>query len=127
MWNTDSQKAQETALVLLFRDRRESMWDSEVSELVGEVEERLDGVFVTYALEAATQPSLDDALAAARFMGCSEAFVAVVGEAPNAVFAPPRLAGGARLSGSVAVDESAEAIASAFMLAMTADDVAACA
>jgi len=63
------------ALVLNLRDDSASLWDLEVNGLVEELEDRLDGVYVTFAAGRAGRPSLADALAAVRFAGCSSAVV----------------------------------------------------
>ena len=55
------------------------MWSSEVNDLVGEVEELVQGSFVTYALMNGQRPSLSDAVLAARFSGCTSVAVLVLG------------------------------------------------
>jgi hypothetical protein len=47
--------------------------------LVHEVQELLDGVYVTYALSSGTSPDFRDATAAARFGGCESMVVVPVG------------------------------------------------
>jgi hypothetical protein len=63
------------ALVLLFPGDHPRLWDPEISALVDELEERLDDVFVTHAAERGG-PTVADALAAARYAGCSWAVLA---------------------------------------------------
>jgi hypothetical protein len=63
------------ALVVVFPPGVKGLFNPEVHGLVREVEERLDGVYVTYALSSGTSPSLRDAMAAARFVGCESAVV----------------------------------------------------
>ena len=48
-------------LVVVFPDEQATLWDGKVNGLVGEVEERFDGPFVTFALLNGRQPSLVDA------------------------------------------------------------------
>lgn len=64
------------ALIVRFDRDRLPLWDGEVDALVAELEERLDGVYVT-AAAGPGGPTLRDALAAARFAGCDWAVVAV--------------------------------------------------
>ena len=64
------------ALILRFDRERVPLWDTEAGALVEELEECLDGVFVTPAAGAGG-PTVRDALAAARFAGCPWAVVAV--------------------------------------------------
>ena len=51
------------------------LFNSAVYGLVREVQERLDDVFVTYALSSAGSPDLRDAMTAARFARCDSAVV----------------------------------------------------
>jgi hypothetical protein len=55
------------------------LFNSEIHHLVREVDERLNGVFVTYALSSGASPDLRDAVAAARFSGCDSAVVIPAG------------------------------------------------
>ena len=64
------------ALILRFDRERLALWDAEVDRLVDELEERLDGAFVT-AAAGDGGPTVRDALAAARMAGCSWAVVVV--------------------------------------------------
>lgn len=74
MWKSELDKS-ETALVLLFSNVRSPLWDVDVQRFVEDVEEQLDGVFVTHAVADNRYPSVADALAAARFHGSSRAVV----------------------------------------------------
>jgi hypothetical protein len=64
-----------SALVIVFPPGVKGLFNTEIHGLVREVQERLDGVFVTYALSSSGSPDLKDALAAARFAGCDSAVV----------------------------------------------------
>ena len=52
-----------------------SLFTPSVHTLVREVERRLDGAFVTYALSGGGGPDIEAALNAARFAGCTSAVV----------------------------------------------------
>ena len=71
----DTQRDKVPALVLNLDDDSLSLWDPEVNNLVDALEDRLDGVFVTFAAGPSGRPSLADALAAVRYAGCSSAVV----------------------------------------------------
>ena len=62
------------ALVILFPAGVKGLFNPEIHKFVRDVESRLDGVHVTYAL-AAGSPDLNDAFAAARFAGSDSAVV----------------------------------------------------
>jgi len=64
-----------TALVVVFPSAVKGLFNSEVHDLVREVQELLDGVYVTYALSSGSSPDLRAALSAARFVGCESAVV----------------------------------------------------
>jgi hypothetical protein len=64
-----------SALVIFFPPEVKGVFNSAIHGLVREVQEQLDGVFVTYALSSSGSPDLRDALAAARFAGCESAVV----------------------------------------------------
>ncbi|MCW8984675.1 MAG: CbiX/SirB N-terminal domain-containing protein [Thermoanaerobaculales bacterium] len=68
-----------TALVVVFPPAVKGLFNSEVHELVSEVQELLDGVYVTYALSSGSSPDLRAALSAARFVGCESAVVVPAG------------------------------------------------
>ncbi len=63
------------ALVILFPPGVKGLFNPEIHKLVREVEGKLDGVHVTYALSSGGSPTLTDAVAAARFAGCDAAVV----------------------------------------------------
>jgi hypothetical protein len=63
------------ALVIVFPTGVKGLFNSDVHCLVREVQDTLDGVYVTYALSSGTSPDLRDAMSAARFMGCEAAVV----------------------------------------------------
>lgn len=69
-----------TALVIAFPPAVKGLFNSEVHRLVGEVQEMLAGVYVTYALSSGISPNLRDSIAAARFGGCDSVVVIPVGE-----------------------------------------------
>ena len=71
-----------TALVIVFPPEFKGLFNPEVHRLVGEVQEQLDGVYVTYALSSGNSPDLRASLAAARFVG-SESAVVVLAEASD--------------------------------------------
>jgi hypothetical protein len=80
----------DNALIVVFPDRRGGLWSGDISRLVEQVEEQLDAGFVSFALANGRRPSVADALAAARFAGCSSAVLAVVdGENGGGVGALP--------------------------------------
>ncbi len=68
-----------TALVILFPPEIQGLFNPEVHRLVGEVQEQLDGVYVTFALSSGTSPDLRASFAAARFVGCESALVVLAG------------------------------------------------
>jgi len=76
LWQRDP--LDDNALIVDLPDRRGGLWSAEASRLVEEVEGRVDAGFVSFALLNGRQPSVTDALAAARFAGCSSAVLAVV-------------------------------------------------
>ena len=75
-----------TALVMVFPPAVKGLFSSEVHRLVREVQELLDGVYVTYALSSGTSPGLRDSMAAARFGGCESMVVVPVGASDTARF-----------------------------------------
>lgn len=70
--------------LIVFDPRIRSLWDAESSLVLERLEERLEDVFVTAAGTGGRVATLRDACAAARFAGCSEAVVVVVGGAAPA-------------------------------------------
>jgi hypothetical protein len=63
------------ALVIVFPPDVKGLFNPAVHALVRGVEERLEGVHVTYALTSGAAPDLEASLAAARFAGCTSAVV----------------------------------------------------
>jgi hypothetical protein len=78
MWIEESRST--TGIVLVFSNIRSALWDSSVGEMVDQVEDRLDGVYVTSAVTAGGRPSVADGVAAVRFAGCTSALVVYVGD-----------------------------------------------
>ncbi len=64
-----------SALVILFPPGVGGLFNSDIHDLVREVQEQLDGVYVTYALSSGSSPDLRAAIAGARFVGCESAVV----------------------------------------------------
>lgn len=62
-------------LVIVFPPGVRSLFNPGVHSLVREVEQRLDGVFVTYALSGGVDPDVAAAVNAVRFAGCGSAVV----------------------------------------------------
>ncbi|MCU0303826.1 MAG: hypothetical protein MUC56_07205 [Thermoanaerobaculales bacterium] len=79
---------EDPALVLLLPDSPAGLWDPELSSMVADLEDEL-GVFVTWAGRGPRAMTLEDAAAAAGFMGCGSMVVV----APNGSTGPGRLAG----------------------------------
>lgn len=114
----------ETALVLVFPDPGAALFHGEVNRLVTEVEDRVGGAFVTFALLNGRQPSLMDAISAARFMGCTSAVVAVVGDRLGpSVEAVPRAWGEMPMT-VASCGRDPEAIADAFAASVLAEPAA---
>jgi len=68
------------SLVIVFPLGVSGLFNSDVHGLVRQVQERLPGVYVSYALTSGSAPTLRDALAAARFAGCESSVVVYAGE-----------------------------------------------
>ena len=66
------------ALVIVFPPTFRGLFNPEVHRLVRDVQELLDGVYVTYALSSGTSPDLRDAIAGAKFGGCDSVVVVPV-------------------------------------------------
>lgn len=66
---------QRTGLVIVFPPEAGGLFNPAIHGFVQEVERRLDGVYVTYALSSGASPTLRDAISAARFVGCESAVV----------------------------------------------------
>ncbi len=64
-----------SGLVIVFPPGVQSLFNPSIHRLVREVEERLNGTFVTFALSGGSGPDIEAALNAARFAGCSAAIV----------------------------------------------------
>lgn len=67
------------ALVVVFPPGVKGLFNPQIHQLMRVVEQRLSGVFVTYALSNGSSPDLRAAMAAARFSGCESAVVVPVG------------------------------------------------
>jgi len=75
-----------TGLVIVFPPEFKGLFSPEIHRLVGEVQEQLDGVYVTFALSSGNSPDLRASIAAARFVGCESAVVVVAGSGDTAPF-----------------------------------------
>jgi hypothetical protein len=95
--------------------------------LLDAVDERLEEAFVTYAQLGPEHPSLRDAAAAARFMGCDSAILAILDNEGDA--AVDVLGGTHPALPSVVfhVARNPESVAGAYELALAANRQAACA
>ena len=71
----DAEDETRSALVIVFPPEFKGLFNPRVHELVREVQEQLDGVYVTFALSSRTCPDLRASIAAARFVGCESAVV----------------------------------------------------
>jgi hypothetical protein len=67
-------------LVIVFPPGVSSLFNPRVHRMVREVEQRLGGVFVTYALSGDAAPDVAAAVNAARFAGCGSALVVHMGD-----------------------------------------------
>jgi hypothetical protein len=67
--------SERSGLVIVFPTGVKSLFNPGVHKIVREVERRLDGKFVTYALSGGATPDVGAAVNAARFAGCSSAIV----------------------------------------------------
>jgi hypothetical protein len=121
-WKNDPMK--QCALVMLFPENELTMWSSEINELVTEVEERVDGTFVTTALLNGRQPSLVDAMMAVRFMGCSSAVVAVLGASGSSTEADVPVSGGSFPISLVACRPDPAAVVDAYLSQLFAEPLA---
>ena len=81
---TDSET--KTALVIVFPPEFKGLFSPEIHHLVGEVQEELDGVYVTFALSSGNSPDLRASIAAARFVGCESAVIVVAGSGDEAPY-----------------------------------------
>ena len=109
-----------TALVIVFPLTFKGLFNPDVHGLVRDVQELLDGVYVTYALSSGSSPDLRDAITAARFGGCESAVV--VSAYPNDAsrFTGGRLTGDWLLTSSQGnSDLDAAALADAYRAAVS--------
>ena len=84
IWTRDPMDS--CGLVVVFPDAGANLWDAELNRMVSEIEDRLDGAVVNFALLNGRHPSLVDAMVATRFVGCTQAVVAVVGGGTGLAF-----------------------------------------
>lgn len=110
----------ETALVIVFPPAVKGLFNSKVHRLVREVQELLDGVYVTYALSSGTSPDLRDSIAAARFGGCESVVAVPVGTSDAARFIDTGPKGDWLLTASqVHTEYDASALVDAYLAAVT--------
>ena len=108
-----------TALVIAFPPDTRGLFNPEIHGLVREVAEQLDGVYVTYALTSGSTPSLRDAVAAARFVGCGSAVIVPAGADDGLKFFDRQTAGDWMLSAPPILSElDAPAVAQAYLSAV---------
>ena len=108
-----------TALVIVFPPPVKGLFNSEVHRLVSEVQELLDGVYVTYALSSGTSPDLRDSMVATRFGGCESAVVVPVGASDAASFIDTGSKGDWLLTASqVHAEHDASALVDAYLAAV---------
>jgi hypothetical protein len=109
-----------TALVIVFPPTFKGLFNPEVHGLVREVQQLLDGVYVTYALSSGTSPDLRDAIAAAQFGGCESAVVVPVMPSDPSRFTGTGLKGDWLLTSSqINSDLDATALADAYLAAVS--------
>ena len=109
-----------SALVIVFPPGVKGLFNSEIHGLVREVQERLDGVYVTYALSSGTSPDLRAAISAARFVGCDSAVVVAAATNDAVRFADRGTTGDWLLTVSPVHSElDAPAVADAYLTAVT--------
>jgi len=109
-----------SALVIVFPPGVKGLFNSEIHSLVREVQEQLDGVYVTYALSSGTSPDLRAAIAAARFVGCNSAVVVPAGTNDAVRFAERGTTGDWLLTVSPVHSElDAPAVVDAYLTAVT--------
>jgi hypothetical protein len=115
-----------TALVIVFPPTFKGLFNPEVHGLVRDVQERLDGVYVTYALSSGTSPDLRDAISAAQFGGCESAVIVPVHPSEASRFTGPGSTGDWLLTSSqVNSDLDAAALADAYRTAVSQAEMAA--
>ena len=109
-----------SALVIVFPPGVKGLFNSEIHGLVREVQERLDGVYVTYALSSGTSPDLRAAISAARFVGCDSAVVVAAATNDAVRFAERGTTGDWLLTVSPVHSElDAPAVVDAYLTAVT--------
>ncbi len=102
------------ALVLVHA-HRDGLWDRELRRLAADVSARLPGIYVVCAATNGRGPALRDALAAARYAGCSSA---VLVHLDDTMTAAPALDHGLHLQRASA-PWSSVAVVAAFQAAST--------
>lgn len=113
LWNRDPVST--CGLVVVFPDDGATMWDPNVNSLVGDIEDKVASSFVTFALLNGQQPSLMDAVLAARFTGCTSMVVAVVDGDGGAIELIPS-SGGDEISVTIkGCPRDSEAVARAYL------------
>jgi hypothetical protein len=117
-----SQRDQRAGLVIVFPVGVSGLFNPEIHRLVQEVENHLDGVFVTYAVSSGESPRVRDAVSAARFAGCESTVVVIPAEDDAAWPADQTLRGDwllaslsvrSELDASIVVDAYRSALAAA--------------
>lgn len=107
-----------SALVIVFPPGVKGLFNTQIHDLVQEVRNNLDGVYVTYALSSGGAPTLRDALAAARFGGCESAVVVSVDDSDLDRFADGRSIGDWMLSAHAVSKIDAPAVIDAYVAAV---------
>jgi hypothetical protein len=109
----------QTALVIVFPPGVSGLFNPVVHGLVRQVQDRLPEISVSYALTSGSAPTLSDAIAAARFSGCSSSVVVCAGESGDAWLGDPAWNGDWMLPTSLfPADLDAAAVVNAFKSAM---------
>ena len=104
-----------SSLVIVFPPGVSGLFNPDVHGLVRQVQEKLPGVYVSYALTSGSAPTLRDALAAARFAGCQSSVVVYAGENDGTWPVDAKSSGDWLLeSSSVPADLDASAVVNAF-------------
>ena len=109
-----------TALVIVFPPGVNGLFNTEVHNLVREVQNHLEGVYVTYALSSGNSPDLRAAMDAARFLGCESVVIVPAGSGAEDRIAPRRSAGDWLLTTShIEAELDAPAVIDAYHTAIT--------
>jgi hypothetical protein len=104
----------------MFPPAVKGLFNSDVHRLVREVQDLLEGVYVTYALSSGTSPDLRDSAAAARFGGCESMVVVPVSASVAERFIDTATKGDWLLTASGADGTySASALVDAYLAAVT--------